>query len=99
MAFKLIWSPTAKFDLKDIAAFIAEDSASAAGRFVRSLFQAVERLDDFPESGRIVPEFGDPAIREVIRKPCRIVYRVDSRKRIIEIARVWHAAGGTPTIE
>jgi len=51
MAFKLIWSPTAKFDLKDIAAFIAEDSASAAGRFVRSLFQAVERLADFPESG------------------------------------------------
>ena len=99
MAFKLIWSPTAKFDLKDIAAFIAEDNASAAGRFVRSLFQAVERLADFPESGRIVPEFGDPAIREVIRKPCRIVYRVDSRKRIIEIARVWHAARGTPNIE
>jgi plasmid stabilization system protein ParE len=44
MAFKLIWSPTAKFDLKDIAAFIAEDNASAAGRFVRSLFQAVESV-------------------------------------------------------
>lgn len=91
MAFKRIWSPTAKFDLKDIAAFIAEDNASAAGRFVRSLFQSVERLADFPESGRIVHEFSDPAIREVIHKPCRIVYRVDSRKRIIEIARVWHA--------
>jgi len=50
MAFKLIWSPTAKLDLKDIAAFIAEDSTSAAERFVRSLFHAVERLADFPES-------------------------------------------------
>ena len=70
MAFKLIWSPTAKFDLKNIAAFISEDSTLAAERFVRSLFQAVERLTDFPESGRIVPEFNDPAIREVIRKPC-----------------------------
>lgn len=99
MAFKLIWSPTAKFDLKDIAAFIAEDSAAAAERFVGSLIQAVERLADFPESGRIVPEFGDPAIREVIRKPCRIVYRVDNRKRIVEIARVWHAARGIPDIE
>jgi len=38
MAFKLIWSPSAKLDLKDIAAFIAEDSASAAERFVGSLF-------------------------------------------------------------
>ena len=73
MAFKLIWSPSARLDLKDIAAFIAEDNPSAAGRFGRSLLQAVERLADFPESGRIVPEFGDPNIREVIRRPCRIV--------------------------
>jgi toxin ParE1/3/4 len=98
MACKLIWSPTAKLDLKDIAAFIAEDSASAAERFVRSLFQAVERLADFPESGRIVPEFNDPAIREVIRKPCRIVYRVKSGKRIVEIARIWHGARGRPDV-
>jgi plasmid stabilization system protein ParE len=99
MAYKLIWSPTAKYDLKNIATFIADDSASAAERFVRSLFQAVERLADFPESGRIVPEFNDPAIREVIRKPCRIVYRVDGRKGAVEIARVWHAARGTPDIQ
>ena len=99
MAFKLIWSPSARFDLKDIATFIAEDSPSVAERFVRSLFQAVERLADFPESGRIVPEFGDPTIREVIRRPCRIVYSVDRRKRTVEIARVWHAARGAPDIQ
>ncbi len=99
MAFKLIWAPSARLDLKDIAAFIAEDNPSAAERFVRSLFQAMERLADFPESGRIVPEFGDPNIREVIRKPCRIVYSIRRRKRIIEIARVWHAARGTPQIQ
>jgi toxin ParE1/3/4 len=57
------------------------------------------RLADFPESGRIVPEFGDPTIREVIRRPCRIVYRVDHRKRTVEIARVWHAARGAPIIQ
>ncbi len=61
MAFKLIWSPSAKNDLKGIAAFIAGDSSAAAQRFVMSLFQAVEQLADFPESGRIVPEFDDPA--------------------------------------
>jgi len=99
MAFKLIWSPSARFDLKDIATFIAEGSLSAAERFVRNVFQAVERLADFPESGRIVPEFDDPTIREVIRKPCRIVYRIDRRKRTVEIARVWHAARGTPVIQ
>jgi len=78
MAFRLIWSPSALLDVKDIAAFIADDSPPAAKRFVRNLFQAVERLADFPKSGRIVPEFGDPNIREIIRRPCRIVYRIDS---------------------
>jgi toxin ParE1/3/4 len=99
MAFKLIWSPSAQLDLKDIAAFIAEDSPSAAQRFVKSLFQVVERLADFPESGRIVPEFDRPEIREVIRRPCRIVYRIDFGESTIEIVRVWHAARGTPDIQ
>lgn len=99
MAFKLIWSPTAKFDLKDIATFIAEDDATASKRFVASIFQAVERLSDFPESGRIVPEFDNPAIREVIRRPCRIVYRIDKTTHTIEIARIWHSARGIPKIE
>ena len=98
MAFKLIWSPSARLDLKDIAAFIAEDNPLAAQRAVNSVFQAVERLTDFPDSGRVVPEFGDPDIREIIRRPCRIVYRIDREKRTVEIARVWHAARGIPKI-
>ncbi|MCF8111459.1 MAG: type II toxin-antitoxin system RelE/ParE family toxin [Desulfobacteraceae bacterium] len=59
----------------------------------------MERLVDFPESGRIVPEFGDPGIREVIRKPFRIVYRVRNDTNAVEIIRVWHAARGIPQIE
>jgi toxin ParE1/3/4 len=62
MAYKLIWSPSARLDLKDIAAYIAEDNPLAAQRFVNSVFQAVERLIDFPDSGWLVPEFGDPDI-------------------------------------
>ena len=99
MAFKLIWSPLARLDLKDIANFIAEDSPSAAERFVKSLFQVVERLAEFPESGRVVPELADPAVREAIRSPCRIVYRIQRRKRTVEIVRVWHGARGTPGIQ
>jgi len=98
VGFRLIWSPTASLDLKDISAFIAEDSVSIAARFGESLLRAVERLASFPRSGRIVPEFGDPTIREVIRKPFRIVYRVDSGKHAVEIVRVWHAARGTPDV-
>ncbi len=98
MAYKLIWSPSARLDLKDIAVFIAEDNPSAAQRFVNSVFHGVERLIDFPDSGRIVPELDDPDIREIICKPCRIVYRINRGNYTVEIARVWHAARGIPEI-
>ena len=98
MAYRLTWSPTARFDLREIFAYIAEDDPSAARKFIRSIFHAVERLPFFPESGRIVPEIDDPMIREVIRRPCRVVYRIKSDGALIEIARVWHAARGMPEL-
>jgi plasmid stabilization system protein ParE len=51
---------------------------------------AVERLAVFPESGRIVPEFRDPALREVLWRNYRIVYRC--RSRCVEIVTVFHGA-------
>ena len=98
MAFELTWSSTARLDLVDLRETIADADPEAADRFVRRLFQAVERLVDFPESGRVVPEFNDPEIREVIRRPCRIVYRIRKGDQQIQIVRVWHAARGTPDV-
>jgi plasmid stabilization system protein ParE len=96
--YGLTWAPAARLDLKDLAAYIAEDNPAAARSFVRSVFQNVERLSEFPESGRMVPEFNDRQIREVVRKPCRIVYRIKREERNIEIVRVWHAARGIPEL-
>ncbi len=98
MAYQLIWAPSARLDLRELTSYIAESRPQAAARFVQHVFQVVEHLADFPLSGRIVPEFGDPNLREVIRKPCRIVYRVKSKEQIVEIARVWHAARGFPQL-
>jgi len=98
VAYGLNWAPTARLDLQDLAAYIAEDNPTAARRFVRSVFQIVERLTDFPESGRIVPEFSDSQVRELLRRPCRIVYRIKPEEQIIEIVRVWHAARGIPEL-
>lgn len=78
--------------------YIAETDRPAAERFGQKLLKAVDQLEAFPESGRAVPEFEDPDIREIVRKPCRIVYRVDHEKLQVEIARIWHAARGTPEL-
>jgi toxin ParE1/3/4 len=96
MDFKVIWSPSARLDLKEIVSYIAEDNAEIAQRFGLSLIDSTKSLALFPEKGRSVPELRTPEIREVIFKPYRIIYRVKEAERVIEIVRVWHAKRGTP---
>jgi toxin ParE1/3/4 len=60
----------------DIAIWIAQERPVAAARIVEDLFAAVDRLSEFPESGRQVPEFDWPDLREVIYRQYRIVYRI-----------------------
>ena len=98
MAFKLDWAPQARLDLWDLLSYISESNRQAAADFGLGVFGAIERLTEFPESGRMVPEFQDPAIREIIRRPCRIVYRLKRDESLVEIARIWHAARGIPEI-
>jgi len=98
MVYEVVWSPSSRLDLKEIASYIAESRPEAAIRFFKGVLRSVEHLSSFPEAGRCVPEFDDPHIREVVRRPCRIVYRIKTSDRIIEIARVWHAARGTPDL-
>ncbi len=98
MGFSLIWAPVAKLDLWDIISYISESNPSVANRFGNSVFESIERLRDFPQSGRIVPEMEDADIREIIVSPCRVIYRLSERDHMVEIARIWHAARGTPEI-
>jgi toxin ParE1/3/4 len=98
MAYKLIWSPLSRDDLRDIVRFISRDSRQRAQAFALRLISHVGMLQEQPESGRMVPEHRDPYIREIIYRPYRIVYRVDHERRLVEISRVWHAARGTPDI-
>jgi len=84
------WTPQAADDLEAIAAFIARDSPHFAGLFVADILQVVDRLADFPESGRIVPEIGEKSIREIILGSYRIIYRL--RRDAVEILTVHHGA-------
>ena len=57
MAFKLIWSPAARDDLHDIVVFIAHDNPNRAMSFGYELISETDRLQEFPELGRSVPEW------------------------------------------
>ena len=66
--------------------------------FGYELIFETDRLQEFPELGRTVPEYRDASIREIIFRPYRIVYRVDHERGLCEIARVWHSARGLPQL-
>ena len=66
--------------------------------FGYELISEIDRLQEFPESGRIVPEYRNAVIREIIFRPYRIVYRVHPDSKVCEIARVWHSARGLPKL-
>jgi toxin ParE1/3/4 len=72
----IIWSQLALERVAEIASWIAAERPAAAERMVAELFGAVKRLARFPESGRQVPEFARPELREVLHRGYRIVYRV-----------------------
>ena len=44
--------------------------------FVEKIIEAVEKLKDFPEIGRIVDEADNPNVRELIFQNFRIIYRI-----------------------
>jgi toxin ParE1/3/4 len=82
------WTPQAADDLEVIADFISVDSSHYASLFVIDVLDATQRLENFPRSGRIVPESNDPIIREIILGNYRIVYRV--KPDLVEILTVYH---------
>jgi addiction module RelE/StbE family toxin len=76
MDYKLIWSPQAIEDIQAIAEYIARDSTVYAETTVEQIFQAPERLMQFPKLGRVVPEKNDESIREIFVFQYRIIYEV-----------------------
>lgn len=84
------WARQATEDLDSIVAFLSKDSPRYASLFVLDIFAAVDRVIDFPRSGRVVPELDDPQVREVILGTYRLVYRV--RPAHLVILTIHHGA-------
>ena len=74
---QVIWTEPALSDLDKIAEYIALDKFSAATALVKNVFSTIDRLEQFPKSGRKPPELKKSRYREIIVGPCRIFYRED----------------------
>mgnify|MGYP001175426574 FL=1 len=83
------WTLPAKQDLRQVYDYIASDSKFYAQKVADEIIEKSNTLKLFPEIGRVVPEVGDPHIREVIVYSYRLVYEVSGKN--IEVLALIHA--------
>ena len=81
---------SAEDDVRGILAWYSSQQVPEVGaRMVVAIIEHVEQLMAFPDSGRVVPEFETPWLREVQLPPYRIVYRREDAK--VTVVRVWRS--------
>jgi toxin ParE1/3/4 len=74
---EIIWTNAAAHDLNEIAEYIALSNPAAADELVRDLISKVERLEQFPKSGKVPAEIPELNYRELVVSPCRVFYRLE----------------------
>ena len=75
---QIIWTEPALDNLNDIAEYIAVSNPYAAKKLVENVFGKVQRLEQFPDSGRVPEEISNLNYREVVINPCRVCYKIDN---------------------
>jgi addiction module RelE/StbE family toxin len=87
---KIVFTTSVKIELSEIVKFISKDKPQAARDWVNSIHETVSHLSGFPKMGRVVPEYSNDNIREIIKGNYRIVYKIDKENDTIAIITVHH---------
>ena len=88
---KIVWTELSINDLKEIFGYISMDSIRYATITVNKIYRRTQIITDNPFIGRIVPEYNDKLLRELITDNYRIIYRIKSDIQV-DILRVFHSA-------
>lgn len=84
------FAQSAHDDLRDIVDWYASQDVPDVGRRIAmEVIDRVRQLEMFPDSGKVVPEFGTTWLREHEHPPFRIVYRRDETS--VSVVRVWRS--------
>jgi plasmid stabilization system protein ParE len=91
---RVLWTAPAVSDLESIREYIARDSEVYADSVLSEIFDAVDQLMVYAESGRVVPELNEPQTRELIVGSYRVMY--DLQADTVHILTVLHGARKFP---
>jgi toxin ParE1/3/4 len=87
---KIAIMKSAHADLENLFEYYRnQGNLKTAEMFIKSIYQKMERLSEYPDSGRMVPEFQVEYLREIIFPPIRIIYRREPHH--VSIIRVWRS--------
>jgi toxin ParE1/3/4 len=87
---QIIFAESAVTDLEKLREYYLEQQVPEVGdRFVREIISLIEELPSHPDRGRVVPEFNQSKLRELIHPPFRIVCRRDPQS--LSVVRVWRS--------
>lgn len=73
---RIVWSPTARRQAQAAVDYIALDRPQTSHEWLDGLVRRVELLRDLPEPGRVVREWHESSVREVLHEPYRVIYEV-----------------------
>jgi toxin ParE1/3/4 len=84
---RIEWSPLATQRVDEIADYIASDSPAAALAWVERIYDAVQRLDEFPLSGKPARDVDADGARELVFESYRVFYDVGECVKILTVRR------------
>ena len=87
---KVLWTSSALAQLQAIHDYLAQTSPDYAVRIIDRLTSRSIQVANFPNSGRVVPEYDRKEIREVIEGRYRIIYLVELAQ--VRVLAVIHSA-------
>lgn len=87
---KIKISRQAQKDMRQIYDFVSRESLQNAGMLIEKIILKIDTLSSFPERGKIVKEFSDPAIREISVYKFRVIYKISPR--ILRIITIHHSS-------
>jgi len=87
---KINFTPAARKEYLAALSYIREDNPPAANKFLERAEKVLSRLEQFPESGRVIPEFPELLYREVVISSYRFFYRF--KGETAWVVAVWHGA-------
>lgn len=84
----VIWSQSAKADLRSVHDFIAHDSRFYAKKVIQDIREKTDVLEQLPKAGKKVPELNEDHVRELSLYSYRVVYEIGDQ--VIFVLAVVH---------